>query len=195
MDKKEKEDLIKKAYELGFEYERAYRGCAQCAIAGIYDALGIKNDAVYKAGSGLAGGGGECTTGNCGGYTGASMVLASFFGRTKPEEATEKGRADKYVSFRMTKAVHDKYAEKYGGVICTQVQKTLYGGKSFDLRIDEEKQAFRDAGAHHDDDKCCMAVGDGAKWGMEILLDELEAQGLTIDDFRDQNGNMKEREG
>lgn len=195
MDKKEKEDLIKKAYELGFEYERAYRGCAQCAIAGIYDALGIKNDAVYKAGSGLAGGGGECTTGNCGGYTGASMVLASFFGRTKAEEATEKGRADKYVSFRMTKAVHDKYVEKYNGVICTQVQKKLYGGKSFDLRIEEEKQAFRDAGAHHDDDKCCMAVGDGAKWGMEILLDELEAKGLTIDDFRDENGNMKELEG
>jgi hypothetical protein len=40
-----------------------------------------------------------------------------------------------------------------------------------------------------------MAVGDGARWGMEILLDELEAQGLTIDDFRDENGNMKELEG
>ena len=192
MDKTEREAMIKKAYDLGFQYERDYRGCTQCAIAGMYDAMGIRNDAVYKAGSGLAGGGGECTTGNCGGYTGASMVLASFFGRTREEEATEDGRADKYVSFRMTRAVHDKYVEKYDSVICEGVQKTLYHGRSFDLRDEEQKQAFRDAGAHHDDDKCCMAVGDGARWGMEILLDEIEAQGKTLDDFRDENGNQKE---
>jgi len=63
MEKAERDKLIKRAYELGFQYERDYRDCAQCAIAGMYDAMGIKNDAVYKAGSGLAGGGGECTTG------------------------------------------------------------------------------------------------------------------------------------
>jgi len=191
MDKKTREEMLKKAYELGFQYERDYRGCAQCAIAGMYDAMGIKNDVVYKAGSGLAGGGGECTDGNCGGYTGASMVLASFFGRTRDKEATEDGRADKYVSFRMTRALHDKFVEKYGSVLCTGVQKHLYGGRSFDLRDDKQKEQFRDAGAHHDDDKCCMAVGDGARWGLEILLDELEAQGLTLDDFRDENGNQK----
>ncbi len=78
MDKATREKLLQKAYDLGFQYERDYRGCAQCAIAGIYDAIGIKNDMVYKAGSGLAGGGGECTTGNCGGFSGASMVMASF---------------------------------------------------------------------------------------------------------------------
>ena len=39
-----------------------------------------------------------------------------------------------------------------------------------------------------------MAVGDGAKWGMEILLDEIEAQGMTLDDFREANGNQKESE-
>lgn len=191
MDTETKKKMIQRAFDLGFQYERDYRGCAQCAIAGMYDAMEIKNDAVYKAGSGLAGGGGECTTGNCGGYTGASMVLATFFGRTKEEEATEDGRADKYVSFRMTRALHDKFQEKYGSVICSGVQKALYDGRSFDLRDDDQKQAFRDAGAHHDDDKCCMAVGDGAKWGMEILLDELEAQGQTLDDYRDENGNQK----
>ena len=122
------------------------------------------------------------------------MVLASFFGRTREEEGSEDGRADKYVSFRMTRAVHDKFVEKYNSVICEGVQKSLYNGRSFDLRDDDQKQAFRDAGAHHDDDKCCMAVGDGARWGMEILLDELDAQGMTLDDFRDENGNQKEAE-
>ncbi len=191
MDKATREKLLQKAYDLGFQYERDYRGCAQCAIAGIYDAIGIKNDMVYKAGSGLAGGGGECTTGNCGGFSGASMVMASFFGRTREKEATEEGRADKYVAFRMTKAVHDKFVEKYGNALCRGVQEKVYG-RVFDLRDDDQKELFRAAGAHHDDDKCCMAVGDGARWGLEVLLDELEARGLTLDDFRDANGYQKE---
>jgi C_GCAxxG_C_C family probable redox protein len=190
MDKKERQAMLQKAYDLGFKYERDYRGCAQCAIAGMYDAMGIKNDEVYKAGSGLAGGGGECTDGNCGGYTGASMVLSSFFGRTREEEGSTEGRAEKYVSFRLTRALHDKFVEKYGSVLCSGVQDKLYG-KHYDLRIEEDKEAFRNAGAHHDDDKCCMAVGDGARWGLEILLDEIETQGKTLNDFRDKNGSQK----
>ena len=62
MDKKE---MMQKAYELGFKYEQDYRGCAQCAIAAIQDALGIKNDFVYKAGSGLAGGAVTCCKSGC----------------------------------------------------------------------------------------------------------------------------------
>ena len=64
MDKKERETMMQKAFDLGFKYERDYRGCAQCAIAGMHDAMGIKNDTVYKAGSGLAGGGGQANTHN-----------------------------------------------------------------------------------------------------------------------------------
>ncbi len=191
MDKKVREEMLQKAYDLGFEYERDYRGCAQCTISAMYDAMGIKNDGVYKAGSGLAGGGGECTDGNCGGYTGASMVMAAFFGRTREYEPSEEGRADKYMSFRMTRALHDKYEEKYGSVICSGVQKAIYDGKSFDLRIEEDKAGFRAAGAHHDDDKCCMVVGDGARWGLELILDEIEAQGKTLDDFRNPDGTQK----
>ena len=190
MDQKEKETMLQKAYDLGFKYERDYRGCAQCVIAAMYDAMGIKNDALYMAGSGLGGGGGECIDGSCGSYAGASMVLSSFFGRTRVEEGSEEGRSDKYDSFRMTRALHDKFMEKYGSIICSGVQDKVYG-RHFDLRIDEEKEGFRAAGAHHDDDKCCMVAGDGARWGLEILLDEIEAKGKTVDDFRDENGNQK----
>ena len=64
------------------------------------------------------------------------------------------------------------------------VQKKVFG-RSFNLRDDEEKEQFRAAGAHEDDDKCCAAVGDGAKWAVEIILDELEKNGLTLEDFQD----------
>jgi hypothetical protein len=38
------EDLIEKAYQLGFDYEKKYRGCSRCTLAAIYDTLGFNND-------------------------------------------------------------------------------------------------------------------------------------------------------
>ena len=179
-----KQQVLDKAYEQGFEGERNVRGCAQCAIAAVQDATGIRNDFVYKSASGLAGGAGECTDGICGGYSGGIISMSLFFGRTRQEEATEKGRADKYVSFRMAAALHDKFMEKYGTVICAQIHKKIFG-RSFDLRDDEQKQQFRDAGAHERDDACCAVVGDGARWATELILDEIEANGLSLEDFKD----------
>ena len=179
-----KQEMLDKAYKLGFEYEQKFRGCAQCAIAAIQDSLGIENDFVYKAGSGLAGGAGECTDGLCGGYSGSIMTMSTFFGRTRPEEGSEKGRADKYVSFRMASALHDRFMEKYGTVICAGIQKKIFG-RSFDLRDEEQKQQFREAGAHELPDKCCAVVGDGARWAAELILNELEAKGLSLEDCRD----------
>lgn len=179
----DKEATLQKAYDLGFKGEREYRGCAQCAIAAIQDALGIRNDFVYKAGSGLAGGAGECTDGLCGGYSGAIMTMSSFFGRTRPEEGSKQGRKDKYVSFKMASELHDLFVAKYGSVICSGIQKCIFG-RSFDLRDDEQKQQFRDAGAHELDDKCCAVVGNGARWGTELILKEIEEKGLSLKDFQ-----------
>ena len=179
-----KQEMIDKAYELGFKGEHDVRGCAQCALAAVMDASGIQNDLVYKSASGLAGGAGECTDGICGGYSGGIMAMSMFFGRTREEEATTKGRADKYVSFHMAADLHDKFIEKYGTVICSEIHEKIYG-ESFDLRDDERKQAFRDAGAHEREDGCCAAVGDGARWATELILDKIEEEGMTLDDFKD----------
>jgi C_GCAxxG_C_C family probable redox protein len=181
MDKKE---MMQKAYDLGFKYEQEYRGCAQCAVAAIQDTLGLKNDWVYKASSGLAGGAGECIDGICGGYSGGVMVMSTLFGRTRKEEATTFGRKEKYDSFYMAAKLHDKYVEKYGSVICADIHKKIFG-RPFHLRNDDDKQAFRDAGAHELDDKCCAVVGDGARWAVELILDEIERRGMSLEDFRD----------
>ena len=179
-----KQEMMDKAYELGFKGEHDVRGCAQCALAAVQDATGIQNDLVYKSASGLAGGAGECIDGICGGYSGGIMAMSTFFGRTREEEATEKGRADKYVSFHMAAALHDKFIEKYGSVICSDIHTKIFG-RSFNLRDDEQKQAFRDAGAHEREDGCCAAVGDGARWATELILDKIEEEGLTLEDFED----------
>jgi len=178
-----KKEILEKAYRLGFEGEHDVRGCAQCALAAVQDALGIRNDIVYKSASGLAGGAGECIDGNCGGVSGGIIAMSMLFGRTREEEATVQGRKDKYVSFRMGAALHDKFMEKYGTVICGDIHKKIYG-RAFDLRDDEQKQMFRDAGAHEREDGCCAVVGDGARWATELILDEIEANGLTLEDFK-----------
>ncbi|RLB29772.1 MAG: hypothetical protein DRG87_06445, partial [Deltaproteobacteria bacterium] len=69
------QELLDRAYQLGFEYEKTYRGCSQCAIAAIQDTLDIRDDSVFKAGTGLAGGGGLTGIGVCGGYVGGVMVV------------------------------------------------------------------------------------------------------------------------
>lgn len=65
--KEEKAEIIQHAFFLGFEYEKTIRGCCQCTIAAIQDALEIQNDAVFRAGSGLTAGGGISCEGSCGG--------------------------------------------------------------------------------------------------------------------------------
>ncbi len=179
----DKEAILQEAYDRGFKNEQEFRGCAQCAIAAIQDVLGVRNDSVYKAASGLAGGAGECTDGMCGGYSGPIMMMSHFFGRTRPEEGSRQGRKDKYESFKMAAALHDRFVEKYGSVICAGVQKKIYG-RSFNLRDDEEKKLFREAGAHELPDKCCAVVGNGARWAVELILAELAEKGLSLKDFQ-----------
>ena len=61
-----KKELLEQAAQTGFEYEQTYGGCAQCTIAAVQDTLGLKNDALVKAASGLAGGCGGTCDGVCG---------------------------------------------------------------------------------------------------------------------------------
>ncbi|MEM4156195.1 MAG: hypothetical protein QXQ38_05665 [Archaeoglobaceae archaeon] len=49
-------EILEKAFELGQKYEREYTGCAQTVIAAIFDTLGIWNEDVFRAASGLADG-------------------------------------------------------------------------------------------------------------------------------------------
>ena len=87
---KRREELLGKAYELGFEYEKTYKGCSQCVIAAIQDTLEIREDGVFKAATGLAGGGALTGIGACGGYVGGVMVLSQLLGRRTVSESGSK---------------------------------------------------------------------------------------------------------
>jgi len=44
-------ETLERAYELGAEYEARATNCCQSTIAAIQDAIGCKNDDIFKAGS------------------------------------------------------------------------------------------------------------------------------------------------
>jgi C_GCAxxG_C_C family probable redox protein len=167
MKKETKQDLIEKAYKLGYEYERKYRGCSQCVVAAIQDTLNIRDDAVFKAATGLAGGAGLSGIGPCGAFAGGVMVLSQLLGRERsnfgdPEQV-------RFKSFALAKKLVDGFLEEFGNVSCRDVQLKKFG-RSYYLVDPEEFQKFHDAGGH--DEKCPDVVGKAAQMTVKIILNE-----------------------
>lgn len=168
MDREERRaELLARAYELGFDYEQRFRGCSQCVVAAIQDTLGIQDDAVFRAATGLAGGGALTGLGACGGYVGAVMVLGQLRGRERSDFADPAGV--RFQTFDLAKRLADRFVEEFGGTICRDVQTGVFG-RCFDLRDPADFARFDAAGAHQD--KCPDVVGRAARMAVEIILDE-----------------------
>ena len=165
-----KQELMDKAYTLGFEYEKTYKGCAQCAFAALQDALGKRNaetDAIFQSLTGMAGGGAREGDGSCGAYVGASAFFGYILGRSRDDFADPAKIRLK--TFAMVKKLHDKFVDKYGTPVCHPIHRKLYG-RPFYIADADEFAKFEAAGAH--DSGCTGVVGDTARWAVEILADE-----------------------
>lgn len=160
---------IEKIARLGFEYERDYRGCAQCVIAALQDGLGIRNadtDAIFKCATGLAGGVAQETDGHCGAYSGGAMMIGHHIGRERDNFADpEKIRMR---TSALVSRLHRKFIDEYGTVICSQIH-TRTMGRPFYIKDPDELKKFDEAGAHTE--KCTGVVGLAARWTAEILHD------------------------
>lgn len=179
-----KAEIIQCAFSLGFEYEKTIRGCCQCTIAAIQDALEIQNDEVFRAGSGLTAGGGISCEGSCGGYTGGVMVISSLFGRRR--EKWDNDQHNKDCAHTMAKTLLDKFNQEYGSNICNMIHRRIMG-REFDLKDAQDRETFEALGAHID--KCTSVVGTAAAWATELILEELAKRKMSLNDIR------KERKG
>lgn len=175
---KQKQKLLEQAAQTGFKYEQIYRGCAQCTIAAVQETLGLKNDAIFKAASGLAGGCGGTCEGVCGGLSGGIMMMSSCFGRSRA--GVDSDNEEKQCASRMAKDLHQKFVEMYGSAICKDIHSEIFG-RTFDFWDKEDKQAFEDAGAHTE--KCPSVVANACRWTTELILEELEQRGIAPEDF------------
>jgi C_GCAxxG_C_C family probable redox protein len=159
-----KEELTKRAYDLGFEYEKEYGSCPQCTFAAVSEVLGTNNREIFKTIDGLAGGLARTGDGTCGALTGGVAAISQRFGR---EEFPKTGQREKCMI--LSKRLHDRFIEEYGSVVCKDVQKKIMG-RSFNLWDPKEREEFNAAGGHTD--KCPSVVGKTAKWTVEVLLGE-----------------------
>lgn len=162
--------LGEKAYAIGFDYEKNYGGCAQCVIAAVYEVLPeLKCKEIFKSATGLAGGIGLSTLGNCAAMTGAVMVLSQIVGRELEE--IEDPERKRFMAYRIAKKLVDRFISEYGTVTCNGIQKKLMG-RSFNMY--EEFDEFLAAGGHSI--ACPSVVGNAAQWAVE-LIKELENRG------------------
>jgi len=165
--KGKKEELLEKAYELGFEYEKTYKGCSQCVIAAIQDTLEIRDDSVFKSATGLAGGGGLTGMGDCGAYAGGVMVISQLLGRERSRfDDSERIR---FKTCDLAKRLGDEFLGEFGTIICRDIQTRIFG-RPYYLRDPDEFNKFEEAGAHRE--KCPDVVGKAARMAVKIILDE-----------------------
>ncbi len=159
--------LAGKAYRLGKQYEKTYRGCGQCVVAALQDALGVRNDDVFKAATGLAGGTGLAADSGCGAYTGSILMLGSLLGRERQDFSDPGGI--RFKTNALTRKFRERFIQEYGSIICRDIQNKILGRYYF-LADPQEYEKFHNAGAH--DVHCPEVVGKAAKWMVEIILNE-----------------------
>jgi C_GCAxxG_C_C family probable redox protein len=159
------ENVLNKAFESGKRHEMKSGGCPQSTIAGIFEALGIENDDVFKAATGLADGVGLTGDGHCGALSGGVMVISYLFGR----EVRDSGDMMKQVpALILSKKLHDRFVEKYGTCRCADIQ-TKFVGRFFNLYDPKEMEAANKAGMM---DKCSTLVGEVARMATRIILEK-----------------------
>ena len=168
MEKKETaNELIEKAYKLGFEYEEYYRGCSQAALAAIYDTLNMKDDSVFKAATGFAGGGGLCGVSVCGGYAAGVLAISQLLGRERSNFKDPEGV--RHENFKLVRKFTVQYAGALGSVICRDVQIRKFG-RPYYIADPDEFTKFEEAGGHRD--KCTDVVGKATQLAVKFILDE-----------------------
>jgi C_GCAxxG_C_C family probable redox protein len=156
-----------RAYEAGKAYEQDYHGCAQCTLAALQDAFDRRDDAIFQAATGLAGGGGLTTDGNCGSYSGAVMFIGQLLGRTRDDFADPA--EVRHQTAEIVRALRSRFIEEYGSITCRDIQTKVIG-RPYYLADPDDLQRFHDAGAH--DIHCPEVVGRAARWAAEIVREE-----------------------
>lgn len=179
-----REEILKKAYQLGFDKEKKYGGCSQCTVAALQELFNLEDGDVFKTAHALCGGAGLSGEGSCGALSGGIMVIGLKYGREKsdllaveaaPQRQINRSDPKSHIrkiqrrSFELSKKLVDKFIVEYGSVICKDIQQKIMG-RSYNLWDGEDYKAFDKAGAHID--KCPAVVGNAARWVAEILLDE-----------------------
>ena len=167
MSKAEIEKTAQKAYKIGQEYEKVYRGCGQCTVAAIADALGVTTDEIFKATTAFGGGIGLLGDGSCGTYVGGVLMFGHFIGRVRSDFVDAP--KVRHTTYRLARQLHELFIKEYGSITCRDIQTKIFG-RPYYLASPQEFEAFEADGGH--DDKCPNVVGNACGWVVELLGEE-----------------------
>lgn len=159
--------LAARAYELGVQYEQQFRGCGQCLLAAVLDTLDLERNELFQAATPFAGGIGLAGDGSCGAYLGSMLLIGDRVGRSRADIADPTGI--RFKTHALAGKFRDAFVAEFGSVTCGAVQTDLMG-RSFDLRVPQDRAAFDAAGGHAD--KCPHVVGRSAQLLVRLLADE-----------------------
>ena len=115
-------EMIERAKTLGREFMAKHGNCAQSTLAALQDAIEFipKNEHAFLAGSCLNGAATANGQANCGGFTGAGIVIGDLCGRSR-EKFGDRGAVK--LSSALIREVAGKFEEAYGTVICRDVRE------------------------------------------------------------------------
>ena len=114
----EKDSLVRKAREIGFQTETDYGNCIQSCLNGLYCTfpdIGITKE-MLQASFGIAGGCGCSLMGTCGALNAAAWVISIFMGR--PIDDLD---GDYQQCHEMIQDVVEKFRARYDGILCYEV--------------------------------------------------------------------------
>jgi len=162
------EDILNKAYDLGYQFEREYHGCAQCVIGAVYQLFPeMRSEDIFRAANAAAGGTGLTSQGQCGAAVGAGMLLSQLYGRSLGDIADPEKK--RFVAYRLGAEFVKRFTAEMGSVICGDIQKKLMG-QSFNLLDPEDWEKFEAAGGH--DKHCPMVVGAATRIVVELIMEQ-----------------------
>jgi C_GCAxxG_C_C family probable redox protein len=169
------EQLMDKAYELGFDFEKYSHSCSQSAVAAMHEMINM-DDAVVRVATSSAGGQAARVTGTCGALIGGTIVLDYFFGRSVADlshtDQVQANLAPLHDAVGIAGGLFDKFVAEHGTIICPHLQTRLFG-RPFFISDEQEMAKFERLGGHTDPEKsCCRVVGNTSRWVMELLLDK-----------------------
>lgn len=159
--------LQEKAFQLAKKYEMENGDCAQCVLAGVLETLGMENEDVFRAATGLADGVGLTGDGHCGALSGGVMAISYLFGR-KREDFHRRGKMMK--ALLLSRQLQNMFKEKYGTCRCHDLQTKFYG-RFFNLLNPADMEAAVKAGVV---ETCSTLAGDIARMTLQLILEQQE---------------------
>ena len=163
-------DTLQKAHDYAKRHELESGGCAQCCLAGVFEALGVEiDDGLFMAATGLADGVGLTGDGHCGALSGGVLAIGYFFGRPSKEFGNMKKQIKACI---LAKSLHDMFVEKHGTCRCADLQEKL-AGRFFNLYDPADMEEALAAGMP---EKCAAVVGETAQMAAHIILAEQDRE-------------------